>query len=202
MKKIIIFTVGYVIFCISTLLHEWAHSLTAVIFGVKKNIFDIHYSYLPFLMGIDEKINYDLVRSLPNWKSILIAASGLIINGLLAILSLVAIKHCQRKISVLFWFAFAFFNISDWVNYLTFRTILLRGDTYHMVQFGFNYSILFIFGLISSTIFVYLLFNSALQQTNNTLYKNAADKDSFFYTIIIIFILMQLGALFNALIMY
>lgn len=71
MRKIIVFTVGYIIFCISTLFHEWAHSLTAVIFGVKNNIFDIRYSYLPFLMGIDEKINYDLVRLLPNWNLLL-----------------------------------------------------------------------------------------------------------------------------------
>ena len=88
-------------------------------------------------MGIEEKINYSQVEKLPAWQSILISAAGLISNGLLATISLLAITRCKKPVSILFWFTFAFFNISDWVNYLTIRTIFLRGDTANMVKYGF-----------------------------------------------------------------
>jgi len=202
MKKLVCFIAAYVIFCLSTLFHEWAHSFAAVIFGIKKNILDIQYSYLPFLMGIEEKVDYALVKALPSWQSILISAGGLISNGLFAIISLVAISLCKRPVSILTWFAIAFFNISDWFNYLTFRTIFLRGDTANMVEYGFNNLTLLIGGIFSSILFVYLLFGPALRGTSNITFKAIEDKKSFLRTAVIVFIFMQIGELYNDLTMY
>lgn len=202
MKKIIFFIFAYLIFCISTLFHEWAHSFGAVIFGIKKNIFEIKYSTLPFLMGIEEKINYFQVEQLPAWQAILICAAGLISNGLLAIISLLAITRCKKPIPILFWFTIAFFNISDWVNYLTIRTIFLRGDTANMVKYGFNYSILLIGGVLSSIFFMYLLFGPALKRSSDIVFQTSKDKKKFLKTVLIIFLLMQIGELYNDLTMY
>lgn len=202
MKKLACLIMAYIIFCLSTLFHEWAHSLAAVIFGVKNNIFDIQYSYLPFLMGIEEKIDYSLVKALPSWQSILISAAGLISNGLLAIISLVAVHFCKSVIPILIWFAIAFFNISDWFNYLTFRAVFLRGDTANMVHYGFNYRVLLIGGIMTSVTFTYLLFGPALKRTSHIVFKNTADQKSFLYTVLITFAFMQIGELYNDLAMY
>lgn len=201
-KKFIVFISAYLIFCISTLFHEWAHSLAAVIFGIKKNVFDIQYSYLPFLMGIEEKVNYTVVDQLPAWQSILISGAGLISNGLLAIISLIAITRCKKPISTLIVFTFAFFNISDWFNYLTIRTVFLRGDTANLVKYGFNYSILWVGGLLSSIFFIYMLFGPALKYTSNIAFQKSEDKKSFLKTVLIVFIFMQIGELYNDLVMY
>jgi len=113
-----------------------------VLFGIKERIFDIHYSYLPFLLGIEEKVDYELVALLPSWQGILISGAGLLANLFSAILGMFCLWLIKNRSLVFASFAFVYFNISDWFNYLIIRNIIVRGDIAHMIRFGFPSTIL------------------------------------------------------------
>lgn len=202
MKKWLYIVLAYLAFCVSTLFHEWAHSFTATLFGVKEGVFDIHYSFMPFLMGIHEKVDYALVATLPSWQGILIAGSGLIANGLMAILAMLFMRLCTRPVTIFMLFALAFFNISDWFNYLVLRNIFPRGDIVHMINFGFPYTILLIGGVVSSLFFVYLLFFPSRKYVNNCVTFSAETETKMLRTMIVVFTAMQIGELSNDLFMY
>ena len=200
MKKIIYVVISYIALCLSILLHEWAHSLSAVLFGVKHNIFDIHYSVI--FLGIHEKVDYQLVASLSQWQAILIAGSGLIVNGFTAILGLCLLRFCKKPLTAFMVFAFTFFNISEWFNYFVIRNIFPRGDIAHMMQFGFPHSILLIVGIVSSLFFFYQLFFPARNYINTHFIQSSVAQVKILRIMIVTFFLTQLITLFNDLVMY
>jgi membrane-associated protease RseP (regulator of RpoE activity) len=150
----------------NALCHEWGHSLTATIFGVKSHPFDIHYT--PFLFGIDENVNYNKVAELPGWQRVTIAAAGPFVNCFFVCLSLIFLLkfHWQSTIghrSLLFFFySLAFFGIGEWSNYTVIRGIVPRGDIANIVRFGsIPPWLIWVPGIITSVIFLVLFFGPA-----------------------------------------
>ncbi|OYD17636.1 hypothetical protein CH333_00015 [candidate division WOR-3 bacterium JGI_Cruoil_03_44_89] len=134
------FIIATAVMYANTLCHEWGHSLTATVFGVKSHPFDIHYT--PFLFGIDENVNYGEVAKLPGWQGVAIAAAGPFVNFLFACLSLILLLKfpwqstvCHRTL-LFFLYSLAFFNVGLWSNYTVIRGIVPRGDMANIVRFG------------------------------------------------------------------
>ncbi|MGB4239412.1 MAG: site-2 protease family protein [Candidatus Hydrothermia bacterium] len=165
----------------NTLCHEWGHSLTATVFGVKSHPFDIHYT--PFLFGIDEKVNYDKVAELPAWQGVAIAAAGPVVNFLFACLSLIFLLRFRwpstigHRTLLFFLYSLAFFSIGGWFNYTIIRGIVPRGDIANIVSFGSIPSwAIWLPGIITSIIFLLLFFGPAsvkFCQTFNLMGKKA-----------------------------
>jgi len=165
----------------NTLGHEWGHSLTATVFGVKSHLFDIHYT--PFLFGIDEKVNYDQVAELPAWQGVTIAAAGPVVNFLFACLSLIFLLRFRwpstigHRTLLFFLYSLAFFSIGGWFNYTIIRGIVPRGDIANIVSFGSIPSwAIWLPGIITSIIFLLLFFGPAsvkFCQTFNLMGKKA-----------------------------
>lgn len=150
----------------NTLGHEWGHSLTATIFGVKQNPFEIHYT--PFLFGIDEKVDYQQVAELPGWQGVTIAAAGPLVNFIFACLSLIfLLKFNWRNTTgqrawLFFFYSLAFFAIGGWLNYTTIRAIVPRGDIANIVRFGsIPPWVIWVTGIITSIIFLVIFFGPA-----------------------------------------
>lgn len=202
MKKWFYFVLAYFVFCTTVLFHEWGHSLAAVLFGVKENMFDIHYSFLPFLMGISEKVDYQHVATLANWLGVVVAGAGLLVNFISALVFLLLLQFFKKSFFVVTAFFFVFFNISAWCNYTTIRVLFLRDDMAHMVQFGFPYPLLVVLGFFSSAFLLYLLFGPARRQINVHFALSTQRQKVVLNRMIILFIVMQLGQLYNALMMY
>jgi len=200
MKKSFYWIIGYIVVYISSFLHELAHSLLAVLFGIKHGIFDIHYTFSTF--GISEKVDYRLVATLPNWQGILIAGSGLIANGLAIILGLCLLQFCKKPLTVFVVFSFTFFNVAEWVNYFTIRNIFPLGDIEHMVQFGFPRTMLLIMGIASSLFFIYLLFFPARKYINTQIIHSEEMQNNILHLMIIVFIIFEFAILLNGLFMY
>jgi len=203
--KLIYVFIAYIVFCITFLFHEYGHSVMAAIFKIKSNPFAIHYSFKPFLMGTHEDVNY--AKVFKNYQGILIASAGIFINLILASLfSFIILFNKKISSSKLFFFisyAFLFFNVCDLFNYLTIRNIFPEGDIAIMLKFGFSHQILLISGIAISILFIFLLFKPIQNQFYKAfLLKNQKDKKKASIKIIIIFILVQLGTLYNNFFMY
>ena len=159
------FIIATVSMYMNTLCHEWGHSLTATIFGVKTHPFDIHYT--PFLLGIDENVDYSKVAELPGWQGVTIAAAGPFVNFLFACLSLIFLlkfywqNTIGRRALLFFFYSLAFFGIGGWSNYTIIRGIVPRGDMANIVRFGsIPPMVIWIPGIITSAIFLVLFFGA------------------------------------------
>jgi len=188
---------AYIILCFGTLCHEWAHSLFAVIFGVKSNVFDIHYSYMPLFIGINENVDYNLVAMLPHWQGILIAFAGLLVNFLFASGALILIigfphsKLLKYRWSFFFFYTLAFWNTIEWFNYMVIRNIFPSGDIAHMLRFDFSHTILLVTGILTSIGFLYLIFSSARLRFNEKFELSSHGQNVLLYNLIIIFVIGQ-----------
>ncbi len=188
--------------------HEWSHSLVAVIFDVKSNILDITYSSHPLMLGIHEKVDYDLVATLPGWQGILISFAGLAANLLFIILTLPLIMtasktRLSKKPNFLFFtYIFAFWNICEWFNYMVIRNIFPRGDIANMIQFGFPHSALLILGIVTSITFFYLLFGPERKQFSKISGFSDLAQRVVLYTLLSTFVIYQAVILYNSLFMY
>ena len=200
MRKLFYVVISYIVLYASTLFHELAHSLLAVLFGIKHKIFDIHYTYST--LGIHENVDYQLVATLPDWQGILIAGSGLIVNGFAIILGFCLLRFCKKMLSAFIVFAFIFCNVAVWVNYFVIRNSFPRGDIEHMIQFGMPHSILLSIGIVSSLFFIYLLFFPARKYINTQFVYSEATQKNKLRIMIVIFIIFQCVSLFNDLFMY
>jgi membrane-associated protease RseP (regulator of RpoE activity) len=150
--------------CVSILCHEWGHSAMAWFFGIKPHIWDIHYSWKPFMLGVSENVDYAKVALLPGWQGVLISFAGPFMNFTWAVVSFVLLALVYKRVSRwvnLFLYAMHFWSVNDWFNYFTLRNIIPRGDIAHMIQFGFPHIVLLVGGLASSAIFLYMLFGPA-----------------------------------------
>ncbi len=200
--------IAYFSLIIMILCHEWSHSLAAVAFGVKTNVFDITYSSHQLMFGIHEKINYDLVATLPGWQGILISFAGLMFNLVSICITLLLIatslKTNLSSFPNLFFvvYIFAFWNICEWFNYLVIRNIFPRGDISNMIQFGFPRSVLLVLGIVVSVIFVYFLFGPAMSQLSKTLGFSSLEQKRMLYILLITFTISQVGTTYNDAFMY
>lgn len=189
--------VAYLILCFSTLCHEWAHSLAAVTFGVKSNAFDIHYSYMPFFIGIHENVDYKLVAGLPGWQGVLIAFAGLLVNFLFASAALILIigfpnsRVLRSRWSFLSFFALAFWNSNEWFSYMVIRNIFPSGDIVHMLRFGFPHTILLVVGILTSVGFLYFIFGPARRCFNEIFGFSSLAQSRLFRILIITFVSYQ-----------
>jgi len=193
------FVIATVAMYTNTLSHEWGHSLTATIFGVKSNPLEIHYT--PFLLGIDEKVDYNRVAELPGWQGVMIAAAGPLVNFIFACLSLIFLLRFNWRSTtwprawLFFFYSLALFAISGWLNYTIIRGIVPRGDIANIVRFGsIPPWVIWVPGIITSIIFLVLFFGPArirFCQAFNLVSKRAQVVQA---TIVIFFFLMYQGS--------
>ncbi|MFC1841511.1 site-2 protease family protein [Candidatus Dependentiae bacterium] len=204
-KNIKIIVIAYATLLVSILFHEWGHSITAFIFGIKSNPFDIQYSYKPFFMGISENVNCNLAATLPSWQAILIAFAGLLVNFIFALLSFIILRFSYKKISKwasLIFYCLFFWNVNDWLGYMVVRNIFPRDDIANMITFGFPHAALLAIGLITSAVFLYMLFYSANKILFDTFDLDYKNQKKILRAIIITIIVTQLVILYNSLFMY
>jgi len=189
--------VTYLVFCLNTLCHEWAHSLAAVALGVKANVLDIHYSYKPFFIGIDENVDYGLVARLPGWQGVLIAFAGPLVDLLFASVALLlTISYpnssvVRSRLSFFVFFTLAFWSSNEWFNYLVIRNIFPAQDIANMIRFGFPHAILLVVGILTSVGFLYLLFGPARRRFNEKFGLSSLAQRWYLWTLIISFVITQ-----------
>jgi hypothetical protein len=189
--------VAYLVLCLNTLCHEWAHSLAAVALGVKANVLDIHYSYRPFLIGIDENVDYGLVARLPGWQGVLIAFAGPLVNLLFASVALLlTISYpnssvVRSRLSFFVFFELAFWSSTEWFNYMVIRNIFPAQDIANMIRFGFPHALLLVIGILTSGGFLYLLFGPARRRFNEKFGFSSLAQRWFLWTLIIGFVITQ-----------
>jgi len=120
------------------LLHEYAHSFTAWVLGYKANPLALNYGHLTpqnvaFLLGIDEKVDYDPIFAAgKGYLASLIAVAGVLFgNGVLyfAARGLYSFaKHRRREVLGLFAFLYCLMNVGNFLCYVPVRTFTTHGD--------------------------------------------------------------------------
>jgi hypothetical protein len=189
--------VTYLVLCLNTLCHEWAHSLAAVALRVKANVLDIHYSYRPFLIGIDENVDYGLVARLPGWQGVLIAFAGPLVDLLFASVALLLIisyptsSVVRSRLGFFVFYTLAFWSSNEWFNYLVIRNIFPAQDIANMIRFGFPHAILLVVGILSSVGFLYLLFGPARRRFNEKFGLSSLAQKWYLWTLLIGFVMTQ-----------
>lgn len=204
-KRIIIYVTAYITLCITTILHEMGHSITAYLFKIKNNPFDITYSTKLFMLGTSENVDYDKVAKLIKYKAVLISSAGLIVNFIFAVSLIILLVFFYKKFNKFIYFvlySFLFWNINEFFNYFVIRNIFLRGDVANIVTYGIPHIIVLILGIGSSLILVYFLFS----KVNNNLFRlfdgTINQNISLSKKIALIFTICQVITLYNALFSY
>lgn len=189
--------VAYLVLGLADYCHEWAHSLAAVALGVKSNVLDIRYSYRPFFIGIDENVDYGLVARLPGWQGVLIAFAGLLVNVLFASVALLlTIRYpnsrvVRSRLSFFLFFWLAWWDSTEWFNYMVIRNIFPHGDVANMIRFGFPHAILLVVGILTSVGFLYLIFGPARRRFNEKFGLSSLAQRWFLCFLIILFVMDQ-----------
>lgn len=134
---------------ISAFPHEYAHSITAWLFGYKLNPFDIDYGRFDwrnvlFVDGIDEHVNYYLIYLFGDRFALgMIAFAGPFIATLfLYLVSLRVIRSTKmvRRPRLFYFFLWVnATNLSELISYVALRAITRHGDVGH-IEFAWGVS--------------------------------------------------------------
>jgi len=204
-KRVIIYVTAYITLCITTILHEMGHSITAYLFKIKNNPFDITYSTKLFMLGTSENVDYDKVSKLIKYKAILISSAGLIVNFIFAISLIILLVLFYKKFNKFIYFvlySFLFWNINEFFNYLVIRNIFLRGDVANTVTYGMPHIFVLILGIGSSLILVYFLFSKVNKNLFRLFDCTINQTINLSKKIALIFTICQVVTLYNALFSY
>jgi hypothetical protein len=139
--KLIIVTPVFILLChhLAFFLHEYAHAFVAWMLGYKISPFDINYggfspSNILLLSNVDQDVDNSAIYSLGHPGHVaLIASAGLIMNGILFVLSLFSLKHKNikdRPYTFYFLFLFNLMNLGNLYCYIPIRTFANTGDIF------------------------------------------------------------------------
>lgn len=139
---------------VSAFPHEYAHSITALLFGYKLNPLDIDYGRFDwknvlFVDGIDEQVNYFLIYLFGDRFAMgMIAFAGpFIATLLLYVASLLVIRstRIERRPYLLYFVIWNnVTNLSEVISYVVLRSITKHGDLGH-IEFAWGVSQWFVF---------------------------------------------------------
>ncbi|TCK33768.1 hypothetical protein B0G84_8087 [Paraburkholderia sp. BL8N3] len=138
---------------VSVFPHEYAHAITAWLFGYKLGPFDIAYGKFNwqnvlFVDGIDEHVNYFIIYMFGDTFAMgMIAFMGPFMSVILYFLSLYLLRlNSIKKRPYLLYFVFWVnaTNLSELISYVALRSITRHGDIGH-IEFAWGVSQWFIF---------------------------------------------------------
>ncbi|HEY2022424.1 hypothetical protein [Paraburkholderia sp.] len=180
---------------VSAFPHEYAHSITAWLFGYKLKPFDIDYGSFDwknvlFVDGIDEHVNYFLIFLFGDKFAIgMIAFAGpFVATLLLYLISLRVIRLKKiRRYPYVFYFCLwvNVSNLSELISYVVLRSITKHGDVGH-IEFAWGVSpwLVFTIGCVLLAMATWNFFSRTLVD----LYLIAgADRVIFKYFFVILF---------------
>ncbi|MBT2794767.1 hypothetical protein [Paraburkholderia strydomiana] len=133
---------------ISVFPHEYAHSITAWLFGYKLNPFEIDYGSFDwknvlFVDGIDEHVNYFLIYLFGARFAIgTIALAGPFATLLLYLVSLRLVRSTETRSRPYFFYLLLWVNatnLSELISYVVLRSITKHGDLGH-IEFAWGVS--------------------------------------------------------------
>ncbi|WP_250487045.1 hypothetical protein [Caballeronia sp. GaOx3] len=158
---------------VSAFPHEYAHSITAWLFGYKLHPFDIDYGgfnwkNVLFVDGIDENVNYFLIYLFGDKFAIgMIAFAGPFIATLLLYFASLRLIHSAQLKSRPYLFYFLLWvnvtNLSELISYVLLRSVTKHGDLGHIeFAWGISQWLVFSVGCILLSIATWKFFSRTI----------------------------------------